>query len=130
MRQQDFLFFVEVSMGKYPDKVRARAVQQVEADPIEYIDRSSAANPFFSFSYSYREISSVGGKTVVKSKETRFENGRLKSEEFEGTLDGTAYADMARQAQQSFMSQMTFFLNQLSLFAPFRKENRKKTAHS
>lgn len=112
-------------MGKYAEKVGAGAVQRVDADPIEYIERSSATNPFFSFSYSYREISSAGGKTVVRSKETRFEDGRLKSEEFEGTLDGGAYADMVRQAQQSFMSQIAFFLNQLSLFAPPRKGNRR-----
>ena len=108
-------------MSKYPARVRDRAVQTVDADPVEFIEPSSAASPFFSFSYSYKEISSFGGKTVVKSKETRFEHGRLKSEEFEGTLEGRAYADMVRQAQQYVMSQTISFLKQLALYAPLRK---------
>jgi len=109
-------------MSKYPERVRDRAVQKVDT-PVEYVGPPSAVGPFFSFSYSYKEISSIGGKTVVKSKETRFEDGRLRSEEFEGTLQGSAYADMVGQAHQYFMSQTTSILNQLSWFLPFRTGN-------
>ncbi len=42
-------------------------------------------SPFLSFKYSYRSIYSDGVNTHVKAKERRFENGKIESEDFEGT---------------------------------------------
>jgi len=69
--------------------------------------------PFFSFRYSFTEVSLVGGRTRVKSRQARFEDGKLTSEAFEGELDRTTYDQMVSQAQQHFW-------RSLSLFLPFR----------
>ena len=56
---------------------------------------------FLSFTYSHREISQSGGKTRIRSREYRFENGELQSEEFDGTLDGSVYFDAVDQAHRT-----------------------------
>jgi hypothetical protein len=117
-------------MSNYPDKIKDRAVHPSEPDAgegdiVEYVQPSSRANGFFSFSYSYKEISSRGGKTYVKSKETRFEDGKLKSEAFEGTLHGSIYGSMVSEAQKLFLHQTASFLKQLSWFLPFPKKERR-----
>lgn len=45
---------------------------------LEIIDPGQRKNPFISFRYSYREVSSVGGKTHLRAKEKSFENGKFK----------------------------------------------------
>jgi len=54
-------------MSNYLDKIKDRAVHPLESDAgevdiVEYVQPSSRANGFFSFSYSYKEIASRGGK--------------------------------------------------------------------
>jgi len=72
-----------------------------------------ATSPFFSFRYSATEISLVDGKTRVRSRCARFEDGKLSSETFEGELDRGAYERMVSQEQWRF-------LGMLALFLPFR----------
>ena len=72
-----------------------------------------ARTSFFSFPYSSIEVSLVGRRTRVKSRQARFEDGKLTSEAFEGGLDRTTYDPMVGQAQQHFW-------RSLSLFLPFR----------
>jgi hypothetical protein len=72
-----------------------------------------ARTRFFSFRYSFTEVSLVGGRTRVKSRQARFEDGKLTSEAFEGELDHTTYDQMVSQAQQHF-------LGVLARFLPFR----------
>jgi len=72
-----------------------------------------ATSPFFSFRYSATEISLVDGKTRVRSRCARFEDGKLSSETFEGELDRGAYERMVSQEQRRF-------LGMLALFLPFR----------
>ena len=55
----------------------------------------------------------VDGRTRVKSRQARFEDGKLTSEAFEGELDRTAYDQMVTEAQR-------YFWRSLSLFLPFR----------
>ena len=55
------------SMSNYLDKIKDRAVHPLESDAgevdiVEYVQPSSRANGIFSFSYSYKEIASRGGK--------------------------------------------------------------------
>mgnify|MGYP003693906485 CR=1 FL=1 len=48
------------------------------------------ANPFFTFRrYSFTEISAVGGRAHVKSRQARLEDGKLTTETFEGDVDRT-----------------------------------------
>ena len=86
-----------------PEKLRTDEVVVVEPG------RTS----FFSFRYSSTEVSLVDGRTRVKSRQARFEDGKLTSEAFEGELHRSAYDQMVAQAQRHFW-------RSLSLFLPFR----------
>ena len=111
-------------MNKYPVKFGKRAVRNVEADAVEVIAPASRANPFVSFRYSYTEISALGGKAHVKSKQVRLEDGRLTAEAFEGDLDRTVYDQMVNAAQHYFLAQTALFVNSLSLLLPFSRNPR------
>jgi hypothetical protein len=64
------------------------------------------ADPPFAFRHSYTEISLQGGAARVWRSETRFQEGRLVTEESEGMLDSRAYQRMVEQSQQVFLEQM------------------------
>jgi len=93
---------------------------------IEVLDHTPNPSPFISFRYSYREISSDGVNTTVKSKKTRFENGRFQSEEFEGTLPGRAYFNMAGEMQKLFANQMKALMKTFAMFLPSESKTRNK----
>jgi hypothetical protein len=76
------------------------------------------ANPFISFRYSFREISSVDGRTHIRATERSFENGKFKSEDFEGTLAGHVYGDMIGRMQRLLFSQMELWMRPFSMFLP------------
>jgi hypothetical protein len=97
-------------MATYPVKPTKRAVRKPQKD--EVVVEPTAA-PFFSFRYSSTEISMVDGKTRVRSRHARFEDGKLTSEAFEGELDWSAYERMVSQVRRHFW-------RSLSLFLPFR----------
>ncbi|HJV86139.1 MAG TPA: hypothetical protein VJ698_11760 [Noviherbaspirillum sp.] len=77
---------------------------------------------FFTFRYSSTEIYSEGGKLHVKMTETRYQDGRLKSEECEGTLERDAYERMVSEAQGYFLNQMTNFVR--LFYLPFSRGRR------
>jgi hypothetical protein len=70
------------------------------------------------------EISALGGKAHVKSKQARLENGRLTAEAFEGDLDRTAYQQMVSQAQQYVLSQTGRLLKSLASLLSFSQNQR------
>jgi hypothetical protein len=115
-------------MNKYPVKPaklqRAHALRKVENDPVDVLGPASSASPFFSFRYSYTEMSVQGGKTHVKSRKARFEDGKLTSEAFEGELDRNVYDRSVSDAQRYFADQTALFLKSLSLFLPFSRKHR------
>ena len=82
---------------------------------IEILDPVKKSHPFISFRYSYKSISSIGGKTHIKSKEKSFENGKFESEEFEGTMDGNVYSNMVGEMQKRIWGQVAAFLKPLGL---------------
>ena len=110
-------------MTKYPVKAAARKVRSVESKAVEAKDARTVeskaveaidARPtasFFSFRYSYTEISSQGGAPRVKSRKTSFEDGKLVSESFEGELDRNVYERVFRNTAQFFMSQTATLMN-------------------
>ena len=111
-------------MSKYPDKVKPRALRKpIKADATR-VERASAANPFFSFRYSYQEMHLAEGRTHVKSKEIRWEDGRVQSEEFEGTLPATFYERWAADTQRFFAEQTMSFLKQFSALLPLPHKDR------
>jgi hypothetical protein len=93
---------------------------------IEILDPVQKASPFLSFHYSYKEISSIGGNTHIRSKEKSFENGKLKSEEFEGTLPGNVYANMAGEMQKHFFNQISSFMKPFSMLLPFGSRDKDR----
>ena len=111
-------------MSNYPVKLGKRALRKVEQDAVEVIAPTAKANPFVSFRYSYTEISALGGKTHVKSRKARFEDGKLTAEAFEGDLDRSAYEQMVGQAQQYVLGQTALFLKTFTSLLPFSWKQR------
>jgi hypothetical protein len=111
-------------MSKLPVRRAERPPRQVEQDVVEVMEPASRANPFFSFRYSYTEISASGGKARVKSRRARFEDGKLTSEAFEGELDRSAYEQMVSEAQHQFLAQTALLMKSLSWLLPFSGKHR------
>ena len=108
-------------MSKYPVKRAQRALREVEADAVEVM---RPANSFFSFRYSHTEISEVGGKARVKSRQMRLEDGKLTTETFEGDVDRTVYERMVGDAQRYFLNQTALFTNSLLWLLPSSRNPR------
>ena len=98
-------------MATYPAKTKKRVPQEVRTDAVAVVEPERAS--FFSFRYSSTEVSLVEGKTRVKSRQTRFRDGKVASEAFEGELDRSAFDQAVQDAQRQFWKS-------LSLFLPFR----------
>jgi len=90
----------------------------------------SGSGGFFSCRYSYRSISTDGEKIYVTSREQRFHDGKLETEEFEGTAGpdvfGGAVARMQQQVQEMMARQMELFFQPFSRFLPPSDPDEKK----
>jgi hypothetical protein len=107
-------------MSRELDRLRQAIIDAPKrevADPVGPVVPYSHTNSFFTFRYSYTEISLQGGDLNVKMKETRFQDGKLVSEECEGTLDRNAYDAVVREAQQQFLNQVGSLMK--LFFLPF-----------
>ena len=102
-----------------------KEIEKTARGEIEVLEPVQKMHPFISFHYSYKEISSMNGQTRIRSKEKRFANGKLESEEFEGTLGGHVYERMVSDMQRHFVSQMEAFLKPFSMFLPCGPRDRK-----
>lgn len=51
-------------------------------------------------------------------------NGKLESEEFEGTLGGHVYERMVSDMQRHFFNQMEALMKSFSMFLPFGSRDR------
>jgi len=111
-------------MSKHLVPVDRRAVRKVDRPPakVEVVEPASKGSPFVSFHYSYTELSSDGGRTRVKSRKTRLEDGKLVCESLDGELDRSVYDQMVNQARQHFLGQASLFMQSLSLFLPFSRK--------
>lgn len=94
------------------------------ADPLHIASPWSPPKGFFTFRYSSTEIFSDGGNLHVRRRETRYEDGRLKSEECEGTIDRQAYNQAMSEAQGFFLNQVANFTR--LLFAPLLSSSRNR----
>jgi primase-polymerase (primpol)-like protein len=105
-------------MNKYLVKKAKTEVEEADEGDIE---PSAYKSPFISFRYSYTSISSSGGKTHIKAKGRRFENGKFDSEEFEGTMNGSMYNNAVKELQDNFLNQVSgFYKNLLSFLLPLK----------
>ncbi len=111
-------------MGKQGVPVAKRALRKIEqpAAEVELVEPASRGGPFVSFSYSCTELSSVGGRTQLKSRRTRLENGKLVSESFDGELERGVYEQAVQQAHQHFYDQASLFLRSMSWLLPFSRK--------
>ena len=98
---------------------------QAQAWEIAEPAATAAPFPFARFTYSVTEVSSFAGRTRVKSRTTRLEEGKLVSETFDGELDGSAFVQMAQQANALFASQMKMLMLPFSWMQP-RSRDRDK----
>jgi hypothetical protein len=92
---------------------------------IELFNPIQKMNQFISFKYSYREVSSLGGKTYLKAKEKSFADGKFKSEEFEGVAPANIYNNMVTEMQKMFFGQISSVLNMFSGFLPIAKKDKR-----
>jgi len=102
-------------MSKYPLRSTSKktAVRKAEPGAVEAATSAPPSGDFFSFRYSYTEVSSQGGRTRVKAKQARLEDGKLSTEAFEGELGGHVYDELVRQVRQHVLGQTTWFLRLL-----------------
>jgi len=102
-----------------------RPIEKTQGGAMDVLEPLQRMSPFISFHYSYREIASVNGRTRIRSKEKRFADGRLESEEFEGTLGGHVYDNVVTGMQRQLLRQMEAFLKPFSMLLPFGPRDRK-----
>ena len=123
-------------MSKYPVKLAERnrrhpvaktksGAVEVRGDAVEAVAPTLGSSSFLSFRYSYTELSVLGGKAHLKSKNTRFEGGKLTSETFEGELDRSAYDEATGNAQRLIAEHTAQFFKSFSLFLPFVGTQRR-----
>jgi|GEM_PF-573368 hypothetical protein len=110
-------------MKDYPVKKMRDTLIKTERKNVEVMESSGNQASFISFRHSYKSMSCFGGKTYIKSKETRFENGKFESEEFEGTMDQSVYQNRTKELQNTFSSIMSSFLKPFSLLLPFSADD-------
>jgi hypothetical protein len=110
-------------MKKYPvklaERARARPVRKMESGPVDVLAPASRTAAFLSFRYSYTEMSVLGSKAHVKSRNARFEDGRLTSEGFEGELERSAYDRAVGDAQRQVVDQAAHLFKSFAWFLPF-----------
>lgn len=106
-------------MSKYPVASTRRAVaKNAEPGPLEIVTPTPIAGPFFSFQYSFTEVSSQGGKTRVTSKQARLADGKLSTESFEGELKRDVYQQVVDQVQKQVLAQTNLLMRSMSWFLP------------
>jgi len=115
--------------GKREPSALVAAEDRPVVDRMDVVDqplswpRPGDLSGMFSFRYSCTEIYSQDGNIHVKTKQTRYQDGRLTKEECEGTLDGRAYERMVNEVQGLFLSQIGNFMK--LLYAPFASRSRR-----
>ena len=111
-------------MAKYPLSVapkRNAASREVDASEVVAQDSPQAGRSgFLSFNYSSTIVSSYGGRTHLKAKRVSLEDGTISTASFEGELDGRAYDDAVRGAQQAVLEQAAPLLHMLRWMLPRR----------
>lgn len=81
---------------------------------------------FIRYRYSYRCMTSANGQTHVRGKESRYENGQLETEEFEGTLEGDLHSQAMAEMQSHFSRQMERFFRPFAALLPSWPHERNR----
>jgi len=111
-------------------KIDKRDSHEIMRNPakhdVEIFNPAQNTSPFLSFRYSYKEISSDGDNTLIRSREKSFEDGKFKSEEFEGTLPGNVHVNMVREMQKLFFNQISALMKPFSMLLPFGPRDKER----
>ena len=92
-------------MTKYPVATKKRAdVIAPRRSPGELAELQPDAPRFFSFHYSYTEVSLQGGRTQLKRREARMVDGKLSTESFDGELAPGVFEQMLAHWQRLALS--------------------------
>lgn len=113
-------------MSKSLPPTSDEAIAKRSEGPLVQKNEWQGESPFFSFRYSYRELSSRDGKTHIKTRECRFEDGKLTAEEFEGTTGPEAYTDAVTAMHRLMQQQTALLLQPLSWLLSSRTQNKRK----
>jgi hypothetical protein len=108
-------------MNKYPVGLEKRAPRAPRKATSPTIEAVSQDNPVFSFRYAYTEISAVGGRARVKSRNARYADGKLTTEVFDGELQRSVYDRMVGEAQRHMFGQADLLAR---WFVPFLASSR------
>jgi hypothetical protein len=111
-------------MSRELDKLRQSIINAAEQDTKRVPVPLARPGSLFNFRYSYTEVSSHGGNLNVRMKQTQFQDGKLTSEECEGTLDRRAYDAVTREAQEEFLNQVGQLMRLFWL--PFSGRGRRR----
>jgi hypothetical protein len=95
-------------------------LRETHPGALEAVAPPAFASSFLRFTFSVTEVSSVGGRTRVRSSTTRLADGRLTSEKFDGELEGGAYERWMQQASDQFAAQLRLLFQPFSWFLPPR----------
>ncbi len=106
-----------------PDQEFATSSSSLPGNP--FLFNSYLSSSFVSFRYSYREMSAANGKTSVRGRQYRYENGKLSSEEFEGTVAGAVYEQAMRNMQNLVADSVTMFFKSFASMIPSYRKNDK-----
>ena len=87
--------------------------REVSPHRLDAVAPSATTRTGFSFRYSYTEISAMGRDASVKHAETRFENGKLTSEEFEALLDRDTHGALLGQMSDYVIRQTALAMKSL-----------------
>ncbi len=105
-------------MTRLPRETTSTEVVNMPDAATDLVPAPLRRNPFFNFSYSVTEWRSQGGVTRVDSRRTSFVDGRLRTERFEGEMEGGVVERMAQQMQRTVLAQAELMMRSMSWFLP------------
>lgn len=95
---------------------RGAVAERRPVNDIEVVTTAPAG--FFSFSWSYTELTARDGRTRVKARRVRLDDGRLSQESFEGEAGAEAFDAAARSARAQLQALAGAWLAPLAWLLP------------
>jgi len=97
---------------------RATAMPVVGRDAHEVLGLPARDRPFVSFRYSYTKLSSQAGKTRLRSRKARLEQGNLSIESLDGELPTGALNQGLGEMQRQVFEHAVTMMRSMSWFVP------------
>src|SRR5262249_2440204 len=94
------------------------ALDEAAPGALELLWPAPEPRGFFSFQYTFTELTMRDGRTQVSGRRVRLDNGRLSSETFEGELGAHAFVEAVQEAQERLFSQWAALMNPFAWLLP------------